>query len=64
MIAADLHARLDKNQHPVVSVRVAKPVNARNRRDDNYIMPFEQPARGAHPQPVDLVVDRRFFFYV
>ncbi len=27
-------------------------------------MPFEQTPRRAHPQSVDLFVDRRFFFYV
>ena len=62
VITADLHSRLDKHQHPEIRIRIAEPEYARNRRYNDYIMPLEQPACRREPQPVDLVVDRRFFF--
>ena len=42
LLAFDLHSLLDEHQHPEVGVRIAKPVDTRDRRDDDHITTLEQ----------------------
>ena len=64
LLAFHLLPRLNEHKHPEIRIRVAKSVNARHRRHDDHVPPLEQRTSRRQPQPVDLFVDSRFFFYV
>ena len=51
---------LQGNEHSVIGFGRADAVNAGNGGDDDDVAPFEQRARRAHAQLVQLIVDRRF----
>ena len=64
LVALHLHSRLNEHQHPVICVRVAESVYARDRCNHDHIVPLKKRTRRAQAKTVDLVVDRRFFLYV
>ncbi len=55
---------LQHHQHPVIRFWRPDAVNARNAGHNDYVAPLEQRPRRAHPQLVQLVVDRRFLLDV
>jgi hypothetical protein len=57
-------ARFDKEQKTVVRIWIAKTVNARNARHDDYIASFEQSASCGHSKTIDLLVNNRLLFDV
>ena len=63
-LSLDFHARLDKNQHSKIRVRVTETVDTRHRRHDDHVAPLKKRARRREPQTINLLVDGRFFFYV
>ena len=63
-IARDLHSRLQKNQHAVVGIRIAKPINARDTRHYDDIATLKQGARRGHAQSIDFFINDRVLFDV
>ena len=40
-IARDAHAGFEKYKHPIIGIRIAETINARNTGDDDYIAPLK-----------------------
>ena len=59
--ARSLLPLFDHHQHSVIRFRRADAVNAGNRGDNDNVATFEERARRAHPQFIELVIDGRFF---
>ena len=57
LAAVDLHALPERNGQPKVFLRIAEPVDARDRRDDDDVAAFVERAGCGVAQLVDLVVD-------
>ena len=64
LLARDLLALFQQQQHAVVGFGRAQAVDAAHAGDDHAVAPLEQRARGRQPQLVELVVDGGFFFDV
>ena len=64
LLARDVLALFEHQQHAVVSFGRAEAVNAADAGDDDAIAALEQRARGGEPQLVELVVDGGFLFDV
>ena len=62
--ARDPHARLEKDEHAIVRIRIAQAVNARNTCDNDYVASFEQRPGRRHPQPIDVLVNDCVLFDV
>ena len=59
-LASHLLTLLEQQQHAVVGLGRAEPVNAGDRGDDDHVAALEQGPRCRVPQAVDLVVDQGF----
>ncbi len=64
VLAADALAFFQQQEHPVVSLRRTKPVNAAHRTHNDCVAALKQAARGREPQLVELLVDRGFLLDV
>ena len=62
VLALDLLAFFEKQQHTVVRFRAAETVDAGDRRDDNTVAALKETARCGEAKLVELFVDGRFFF--
>ena len=63
-IACDAHARLEKDQHTVVSIGIPKTVNTGHAGNHNHIASFEERARRRHSQPIDFFINDSVLFNV
>ena len=64
LLAVDALPALERQHHPVVRLRRAEAVDARDAGDDDDVAALEQRARRRQPHAIDLVVDRRFLLDV
>ncbi len=64
LLARDLLALFEHQEHAVVGFGRAQTVNAADAGDDHAIAAFEQRAGGRKPELIELVVDGGFFFDV
>src|SRR5579864_636629 len=62
VLALDLLAFFQKEQHAVIGLWRSQAVNAAYGRYDDAVAPLKERARGGKPQLVQFVVDRGFFF--
>ncbi len=59
LLTAEFHPHFEIQQHAVVDLRRTQPVNARNRRHDDDVIPFQQRPGGRVAHLIDGIVDRR-----
>ena len=59
LLAWDLFADFEVEHQSAVVDRVAQSVDARHRCHDDHVPALDQRRRGAQPQPLDVLVDRR-----
>ena len=64
LLARKLRPGRQVDHHLLKIVRLAKTIDAADRRDDDHVPPLEQRGRRGQPQPVDLLVDGGVFFNV
>ena len=58
------HARLEKDQHAIVRIRIAKTIDARHTGDHDHIPPFKERAGRRHAQPIDFFINDCVLFNV
>ena len=64
LLPGDALPALERQQHAVIGLGRAEPVNARHARDNNHVAALEERPRRRQAHAVDFVVDRRLFFDV
>jgi len=57
LIPVDMLSLLQEQEHAVVGLRRSEAVDARDRGDDDHVVPLEERCRGCVAHPVDLFIN-------